>query len=241
MSRWELLSRYINWADRFVAPRPRRVVTWDGFHRHGTATAHWDAVSALAAEIEAGNDLTPYLSDKLNRSGYVPAKDDRKKRPRGLEWADKDYALNAYEMHHLHLNPAGSEELLYVSFSRNDAFFLMVGDHKSFDDGSLAQAIAESRVGTSYELNGVVAPRQRRTMNEYNQLQRRGWSTFFPIGGRAVMGATLSTAGTSWLHTKHAQRLLRVIQKVDAQIDEPRFGCDWFEQSGNTYPELLPV
>jgi hypothetical protein len=73
-------------------------------------------------------------------------------------------------------------------------------------------------------------------MNEYNQLQRRGLSTFFPVGGRAVMGATLSAAGTSWLHTRHAQRMLKVIQKLDPQIDEPRFGCDWFEQSGKTYP-----
>jgi hypothetical protein len=234
MTRWELLSRYLNWADRLVAPRPRRVITWDGFTRHGTANLHWDAVCALAMEIGAGNDLTPYLSDKV-RIGYVPAKDRGKKGRRGVEWADKDYALNAYEMHHLHLNRAGTKELLYVGFSRTEALLLMVGDHKSFDDRSLAKAVGEARVGTSYELKGVGLQNQR-TMAEYNQLQRRGIATFFPVGSQTVMGATLTDAGTSSLHTKHAQNMLKAIRKLDPQIDDPRFGHEWFEQSGKTYP-----
>jgi hypothetical protein len=235
MARWELLSRYLNWADRFVAPRPRRVVTWDGIRRHGAAGLHWERVCALADEIEAGNDLTPYLSDRLGRSGYVRAPKGGKQRPHGVEWADKDYALNAYEIHHLHLSRTGTEELLYVSFSRNDAFFLMVGDHKSFDDGSLAQAVAESRIGTSYELNGV-GQQHARPMNEYNRLQRRGFATFLPVGDHVVMGATLSTAGTSLLHTNHAKSILRVMQNLDPQIGAPCFGNHWFEQIGESYP-----
>jgi hypothetical protein len=234
MTRWELLSRYLNWADRFVARRPRLVVTWDGFTRHGATSLHWNAVCALATEIEAGNDLRPYLSDKV-RIGYVPAKDGGKKGRRGVEWADKDYALNAYDMHHLHLSRAGTKELLYVGFSRTEALLLMVGDHKSFDDGSLAKAVGEARVGTLYELKGV-GLKNHRTMAEYNQRQRRGRATFFPVGSQTVMGATLTGAGTSSLHTKHAQNMLRAIQKLDPQIDAPRFGSDMFEQSGLTCP-----
>jgi hypothetical protein len=65
----ELLSRYVNWADRYVAPRPRRVVTWDGFLRHGSKTQpDWDAVRALAAEIEAGNDLAERSSAAAERN-----------------------------------------------------------------------------------------------------------------------------------------------------------------------------
>lgn len=86
-----------------------------------------------------------------------------------------------------------------------------------------------------YELKGVVLQHQR-PMGEYNQLQRRGFSTFFPVGGQAVMGATLSSSGTSLLHARHAQRMLRVIQKLDPQIDTPRFGHEWFEQSCKNYP-----
>src|SRR4051812_39620715 len=57
----KLLRVYINWADRLIAPRPRRVVTWNGFLKHGTAGLHMDAVRALAERIERGDDLTLWL------------------------------------------------------------------------------------------------------------------------------------------------------------------------------------
>ncbi|MDA9532818.1 hypothetical protein [Bradyrhizobium sp. CCBAU 25338] len=182
----------------------------------------------MAAEIETGNDMRPYLSDQLNY-GYVRAKDQ-------TLWGNKDYVLNAYEMHHLHLSPSGTKELLYVSFSRVDAFFLMVGDHKSFDDGTLAQAVADARVGTSYELKGILGSRQPETMSEHNRRQRRGLSTAFQVGDQVVMGALLSSAGTSPLHTMHADRITEAMQQLDVQIDEPQFGRDWFEQNGKSYP-----
>lgn len=238
MSPADLLVRYFNWADRRISPRSRRIVTWEGISRHGSALSCWEAVKGLAAEIEAGNDLMPFLSDKVHKCGYVSAKQEGR-RSRGVEWADKDYALNAFEMHHLHLSRSGSERLLYVSFSRTDAFFLMVGDHKSFDDGSLARAVAESRVGTSYELKGAIAPREQPTMGEQNQIQRRGYTTFYPTSeGGSVVGATLSAAGTSPLHSVQTKRVIRTIERLEADIDKPSFGREWFEKSERTYPDL---
>ena len=55
----------------------------------------------------------------------------------------------------------------------------MLGDHKSFDDGTLAQAVAECRVGTSYELKGVLGPEHPRPMHEQNNLQRHGITTAY--------------------------------------------------------------
>ena len=184
----ELLGRYVNWADRYVTPRRRRVVTWEGFLRHRSPHSHWEAVQHLAKKIEAGDDLMPFLSEDIDRFGYVRPKVI--KRPRGIEWQPvKDYALNAFETHHLHLSTRirsdgwskRSRALLYVCFSRNDAFLVMAGDHGSFDDGTLAQAIAEARVGTSHELKGILGPARQRTMREQNQLQRRGFSTAFQV------------------------------------------------------------
>lgn len=67
----------------------------------------------------------------------------------------------------------------------------MVGGHKSFDDGTLAQAVAETRVGTPCEVKGVLGPALPRTMSEQNKLQRRGLSAF-QVEGKMVMGALLS-------------------------------------------------
>ena len=138
---------------------------------------------------------------------------------RGVEWRDKDYALNAYETHHLHLRTKGSRELPYVSFSRDDAFFVMLGDHKSFDDGTLAQAIAECRVGTLYEWKGVLGPKHARSMREQNKLQRYGMTTLYQVDGHTVLGALLSSAGTSVLYTRHASRMMRTISEWEPQIE----------------------
>jgi hypothetical protein len=73
-------------------------------------------------------------------------------------------------------------------------------------------------------------------MTEYNRLQRAGLSTFLPTDDRVVMGATLTGAGTSTLHSLYAQRIVRTIRELEPRIDEPRFGSDWFEQGGKPYP-----
>ena len=113
----------------------------------------------LIKKIERGDNLTPFLSDRIHHFGYVRPTALQNKKRRGLvEWEDKDYALNAFETHHLHLSPKGTKELLYVIFSRDLAFLVMVGDHKSFDDGTLAEAIADAKVGTSHELKGLLGP-----------------------------------------------------------------------------------
>ena len=176
----ELLARYLNWADRFVASRPRHIVRLKGFLRHGSPQPHVLAVNDLIKKIEKGDDLTPFLSGRIHRFGYVRPTAHRNKKRGLVEWGDKDYALNAFETHHLHLSRKGTKELLYVIFSRDRAFLVMVGDHKSFDDGTLAQAIAEARVGTSsHESRAFSAPAIPRTMSEQNQLQRHGLSTAF--------------------------------------------------------------
>jgi hypothetical protein len=235
MSAPELLGRYVNWADRFVMPRPRRVVTWEGFLRHGSPQPHREAVYELAKKIEEGDDLTPYLSDRI-RFGYMPSKRKNTKR-RVVEWGeDKDYILNAFGTHHLHLRPQGSREVLYVIFSRNEAFFVMLGDHKSFDDGTLAGAVTESRVGTALEFKGILGPTNPFTMAQQNHFQRRGFATQYQVGSRTVLGALLSAAGTSPLHTRHADRMIITIKELEPQLDEPGFGREAFEQHGRQYP-----
>jgi hypothetical protein len=235
MSTPELLVRYLNWADRHVAPRPRRVITWEGFVRHGSAHLHREAVYDLAQKIDAGDDLTPFLSERISRFGYVSPENNKRKR-RGVEWRDKDYALNAFETHHLHLKLTGTQALLYVCFSRNDAFFVMVGDHKSFDDGTLAQAVAECRVGTALEFKGVLGPARPHNVREQNRLERYGFSTYSQVGGHTVMSALLSSAGTAVQHTMHAKSISRAIKKIEPQLDDASFCQKLFGQSGITCP-----
>ncbi|MGY4473778.1 hypothetical protein [Bradyrhizobium sp. USDA 3364] len=186
-----LLIHYLNWRDRIVPVRLRAVTTWDKFLGDKRTLDNWPAVSAHAARIAAGQDLTPYLSQDIAQSGYVRSRvGSNGKRP-GVEWGDKDYALNAYGFHHLHLSDKilssgwarRTKELLYVLFDRNSAFFLMVGDHKSFDDGTLAQAVAETRAASRGSMP-IIAGRgfEGADHSERNRLQRHGFTTTMTVG-----------------------------------------------------------
>ena len=236
MSIPDLLSCHVNWQDRYVFPRPRKVATWEGFLRHGSPQKHLPAIYALARKIEAGENLRPFLSNDIDRYGYVRPKTNQNKRPRGPEWGDKDYALNAYETHHLHLDKNRTDELLYVTFSRDEAFLVMLGNHASFDDGTLAQAVAEMHVGTFLELKNVLGPALPRPPGEQNRMQRRGQSTVFQADGQTVMGAMLNIDGTSTLHALHVGRVLDRLRSMDSQLDTPGFASERFERKGWDYP-----
>jgi hypothetical protein len=166
----------------------------------------------------------------------VRPKADHNKKSRGPEWGDKDYALNAYETHHLHLSKKGTDELLYVIFSRENAFLVMLGNHESFDDGTLAQAVAEMRVGTFLEFKNILGPALPRCPGEQNRNQRRGHATVFQVGGQTVMGAMLERGGMSPFHTDHVRRVLDRLRSMDSELNMPGFARDRFERKGWHYP-----
>jgi hypothetical protein len=240
-----LLIRYIGWQDRFIPPRPRKVVTWPGFLQHGKAHESLQAVLKLAERISRGEDLKPFLSNKVQLYGYVRPKKGKDGKTRGVEWRDKDYALNAFDVHHLHLSEnmktdgsaRRSEELLYVSFDRQSAFLIMVGDHKSFDDGTLAHAIAEARAESGDTVKGIVGSEETFTHKERNLLHRHGITTFARAGDKIVFGAMLSGAGTSSFHTLHAQTIMCKIEANDLWLDDPENTRPWFDSAGLPYPD----
>jgi hypothetical protein len=233
----------MNWRDRFIRPQARAVYTWEGFLKHGDAKTYLEKISKLIRRIAAGEDLTPYLSDRIMKFGYV-SRGASDRRPKGIEWSDKDYVLNAFEAHHLHLGQlSGARDwsprtsaLLFVIFGRDSARFLMVGNHDSFDDGTLAEAVAEARLGAGLEMGGCLPPKPALTATGRRSLERRGIATSLQVGDKAVMGALLTTAGTSILHTYYTQRMMQVIEAMEPALDRPETLRDWFAQQGWSSP-----
>lgn len=221
-----LLINYMNWRDRFVPTRRRNVTTWENFMRDPRTFTSWPAINDLARRIAAGEALTPFLSKDIKRFGYVRPRAGKDGKRRGIEWSDKDYALNSFGFHHLHLSDRillsgwarRTDALLYVSFNRESAFFLMVGDHKSFDDGTLEKAVADSRAASGQVLKGITADPMGRA--DRNRLQRHGMATTIPVGDKVVPGAMISTAGTSIFHSNHAAQIMRYLEHEEIRLDD---------------------
>jgi hypothetical protein len=241
----ELLRTFVNWRDRFVATRPRRVLTWPRFLEDERAQRQRDGINALTPRIISGEDLRPFLSENIATDGYVQP-DRIKPRKRGsLDWFDKDYALNAHDTHHLHLSDSirsdgwsrRTKELLFVSFTRDEAFFVMVGDHKSFDDGSLALAVAEIRAAAGGGLRGILGTTSEAyTPEQRNRLQRRGMTATIRVGSEIVPSALMLANGIGLRQSQYCDRMLDELERHELLLDDPSYVQRWFERAQRPAP-----
>ncbi|MEI3804061.1 hypothetical protein V6R85_06045 [Agrobacterium sp. CCNWLW32] len=225
MSFSDLLAVYIGWVDRLIEPRPREVRAWDGFFTSRTAS-HADKIAAIAELFTQGEDLKPYLSPRVNISGYSPYSATRS----GLIAAGKDRALNAYDTHHLHLVPSNekgkrkghSKELLFVKVKRDHVLFVMCGDHASFDDGTLRQAVSDLEVASGMHIRGISGVSRETDAREGEALARQGINTFTQSNGFYTAPSYLSSSLTSMNHRIHADRMLDCIEQWEPRLREEK-------------------
>jgi len=129
---------------------------------------------------------------------------------------------------------------LYAEFTPHVAFMLMVGDHKSFDDGTLHEAVINARAAAGrFELADLTGPyAASEGVSEEVRLARRGISTVGFKDGRAFIGASLSTAGTSPFHSGHASRILRALHHWEPKLDDAHHWQSLFTNAGRPVPEM---
>lgn len=147
----ELLVDYANWAIRYVAPRPRKVI----IELAALADSRWtllqDDISAFLSKVDRGEDLTPHLSLNPHTRGYTPAASGTG--PDIDRWADKDIVLNSMGFHHFHLSgtikPKGfatrGNELLFAEVTRDQFTVIAIFDHSVFEERDLGESLTAER------------------------------------------------------------------------------------------------
>ncbi|WP_163001241.1 hypothetical protein [Pannonibacter phragmitetus] len=217
----DLLSIYVAWVDRFIEPRKRTPIAWPGLWSEG-AKRHRKQIHNLAELSASGGDFTPFLSPRILTCGFAPLSINR----RGITLDDKDRALNAYGVHHLHLSPGNgrgkrkgsSDELLFVKIRRDCMVFLMLGTHRSFDDGTLRQAVADfERLSGNY-VRTIFGSNMTRCAAEGEDLLRKGLNSFAHSGGHFVVPGMISSNLTSEEHLRHTDMMLEAIETWEPLI-----------------------
>jgi|JRHI01.1.fsa_nt_gi hypothetical protein len=159
-----IMNIYINYASRLVVPRPRRVVFAPNFWEINGARQDGSLIRTIAAEISAGANLSPRLSSLVRFRGYRPDRYDENGCFIGNKWWSRDFALNVYGLHHLHLDTIEtpkakrdrSARLVFVEFSRDIGLMVMVGGH-DFDSTQLEERILRLRANNeALVLTGIV-------------------------------------------------------------------------------------
>lgn len=207
-----LLITYIGWRLRFVAARPRKVTGQSTLSRDPHAAALKANIDAFLKVVEAGGDLTPYLSlDPITR-GYTPAADT--KTPGTQTWADKDFILNVMGLHHFHLgltmegkgHTARTNQVIFASVTRSNFEILGLFDHAAFE----------------YEGDGTMTPERTKLWQAYEARQAAGaLPGQLTTGGFCNQGITLGSQPMAVVFA--AQRHVRILQEIDPKLDEPAY------------------
>ncbi|KHK91888.1 hypothetical protein [Novosphingobium malaysiense] len=199
----EVIILYLSWQARLIRPRPRDVVIWPEV----TASSHYPAYAAEIANIEAafrvGDDMNPYLSTQVRTHAYAAelppptaalSNDEWVKR----NWRGKDRMRVTVDAHHLHLggkqadgSVARSGPLLFAGITPDQAFFLTIGDHDSFDDGTVSGIMHD-------KLDAYLASQ----------------------GGGAMLGGPMITlGGTQVKDVRRADSIMKTLRKLDDALD----------------------
>jgi hypothetical protein len=208
----DLLITYVGWRLRYVAPRQRTVTGQGRLASDPRAAVLQSNIDAFIKAVQAGDDLTPYLSLLPHTQGYTPAADPGA--PKGSSWADKDFLLNVMGLHHFHLgllkeakgHMARTNEVLFASVTRTNLDILGLFDHAAFEN----------------DVSGAMTPERQKLWAVYEDLQRRAaLPGQLLVGGYAGLGITMSSSPVAVVRA--AQRHVQIMQEVDPKLDNPAF------------------
>jgi hypothetical protein len=133
-----LILAYLTWRMRLIPSRPRTVKIWGAGVDYVRYLQIKDQLQTFLADVEAGKDLTPYLSDRVRSKGFIlPVS--------GSEFGkdDQDMILTRMGLHHFHVgkrtpqNPKGrSNHLIFAEVKESEFTIIAIADHKVFERDS---------------------------------------------------------------------------------------------------------
>jgi hypothetical protein len=203
-----LLIDYTNWAIRYVAPRPRKVIV----EPTASTDSRWKAlqkdINPFLEKVKLGEDLTPHLSHWPHRRGYTPAASAQG--PDVDRWADKDMLLNVMGYHHLHtsttIDPGGferlSNEILFAHVTREEFTVVGIFDHSVFKN----------------EPGQPLTPERERLWQIYDERLTRHVSP-----GSVVVASPIMQSGHSMHSVQLAMEYARLIADIDQRLEDPAY------------------
>jgi hypothetical protein len=211
----KLLTTFINWRDRYVYPRKRKCYFYKNFWDE-YSIKKGNEVNQIVKLLSNCGNLTPNLSRSIKYYGYCS---DRylKMHPRD-RWKLYDLHLNGHSMHHIHLSKNGNErteQLLFVLIKRDHFIVVGVGGHKDFDSARMTQRVAEINAN-QLSIQGISAVSPMVSNEERSILERNGMMSVYEVDRKFVIGALVTSRGTSLLATILADRMVECVWECES-------------------------
>jgi len=226
----ELLVLYYNWRTRLISAHPRHVARSDAFEKNPIVAQRPDVIAAIVRDIEQGNDLTKYLSRRVQTGFELPPNPAKKKLNKLPHLA---LLLNEWRIHHLHLTTTveadgfveRDDPLLFAMFTPSKAYLLDIGTHDSFADDQLVKIAVKNWPADQlfFELKGVLGLSSGGgySSEDRRQLRGAGIASVVQIGDRVFSPpGGISTAGTSSQASMWANHVMRTLNNFEEQVQK---------------------
>lgn len=235
-----LLVIYHNWMRRLVPQQPRTVHKSRAFQQNPLTAQRASDLASMIADIEAGRDLTKYLSRDIVRAPV--------KVPGGRRRPDLDLMLNDWGVHHLHISSTVEADgfvrrdgpLLFVSFRPYAAYLIDIMNHGDWVRDHVLEVLASEwpNEGVIYKVKHAppgspITEGQRANLrgNHYNAAFTFGSTVFMPAGGMMADGTTVA----AWCYARLVLGKVTVFEQ--ALTANPRCLESDFELHGLVFPD----
>lgn len=243
----ELLIIYHNWMARHVYPTPRQILKSKAYNANPIVAQRKDDLDALISKIEAGIDLRPHLSTRVE-TVIEPANKKLSRR------RDLDLMLIEWDVHHLHvsqeLQPNGfvkrDDPLLFAVFHQKEAYLLDVMAHGDFNRDHILKLMADEWPDAElvYQIKGspgqeVIGLAVNYTEEERDRLRKAGINTLVEIDGRVFKPAGgMTAAGTSIRASMAADEVVKSVAKLERSLNDNHEKFEKLARDhGVTWPE----
>lgn len=224
----ELLAFYYNWRTRLISAHPRKVMRSDSFDKNPIVAQRSDVVAVIVKDIEQGNDLTKYLSRRV-QTGFGLPLNPAKKKLNSLPHLD--LLLNEWRIQHLHLTTTveadgfveRDDPLLFAMFMLGKAYLLDIGTHGTFADDQLVEIAVSNWPSDQLflEIKGILGLRggSPYSTEDRKQLRGAGIASFVQIGNQVFSPpGGISTMGTSVHAMRWSNRVMRALRDFEEYV-----------------------
>jgi hypothetical protein len=177
--------------------------------------ASYPAIARLKIELEAGRDVSPWLSERVRRR-----KED------GLA----DLMFNDWQISHFHLSSVlgprnkvkRTGQLLFAHVRTDRAVFLDVQPHGSWSMKRILKVLKDVSPGDLPAMIGIVPPRNgAQTDEQLLNLRQNGYSTSIELDGAVYAAPSLGISSS-----RHATRLSLRVMRLARQLEHLRGALD---------------
>jgi hypothetical protein len=201
---------YLNWASRFVPPRPRRVIVEPRVLLEPSWARNVVGVLSLLDRCRRGDTLSPHLSSMPWQRGFVPAAKKRKVTAEE-SWLDKDFVLTLSGWHHFHLGIRADRR----------------GHVERTDDVLFAEVTRTTFTVTCILGHGVFTLNSPEMIALHQIKDARRAGRHPP--GTVVLDTVIATSGHQLHIVSYASHCLRILAEIDPKLDDRAFLKELYE------------